>query len=175
MGEPTPDAKPAARVQSILTGALLAFVAASLAFLVVKDVRQRRQATPGDTGELQVHAAGAARPSRIVGYYFRTAEKCSSCERIEAWSHEAIRGAFAPALAGGRLIWRVVDYEQPANRHFIQDYGLYTKSVVVVEFRDGRESRSITLDKLWRLLHDKPAFQRYIREQVEAYLGGADG
>lgn len=149
-----------------LTAALLLFVAASLAFLMFKQARQT---------EVAVRAAGtsAARPSgrRAVAYYFHATQRCSTCRTIEAFSRETITGKFAAELARGTLEWRTVNVQLPENRHFIQDYQLFTKSLVLVDFRDGRETGHKVLEKTWELVGDKTAFEDYVVSEVRDFLG----
>ena len=57
------------------------------------------------------------------------------------YSEEAIRGGFADELASGRLAWRVVNIDEPENKHFVQDFELVTKSLVLVEYQDGKVTR----------------------------------
>jgi hypothetical protein len=150
----------------VLTVALLLFVAASLAFLVFKQARQK---------EIPAHVADSAatrRPGRrVVAYYFHATQRCATCRIIEAHSDEAIHSNFAAELARGVLQWRAVNVQLPENRHFVQDYQLFTRSLVLVEFKDGRETGHKVLEKTWELVGDKTAFADYVVREVNAFLG----
>ena len=115
-------------------------------------------------------AAPAVLPHRVVAYYFHTTQRCASCRAIEAYSREAIEKAFAAELADGRLVWRVVNIEDKGNEHFVKDYGLYTKSVVLVNEVRGRPAEWKQLERVWQLLQDKPKFVRYVQDETRAYL-----
>lgn len=118
-------------------------------------------------------AKGPARPAhRVIAYYFHGTFRCPSCRRIELYTQEALETAFADALRDGRLEWRVLNVDEPDNAHYINDYKLYTRSVVLSDLRDGKEVRWKNLDRVWRLLGDKEAFLDYVRGEVAAYLGG---
>jgi hypothetical protein len=71
----------------------------------------------------------------------------------------------------GKVVWRLVNLDEPANKHYIDDYQLYSKAVIVSEIRDGEEVRWKNLMKVWQLTGDKGAFEKYIRDEVRAYLG----
>ena len=149
----------------VLTVALLLFVAASLAFLVFKQARQKEVAVQADD------SAATRRPGRrVVANYFHTTQRCMTCRAIEALSREAITNKFASELARGTLEWRIVNVQLPENRHFIQDYQLFTKSLVLVEFKDGRETGHKVLEKTWELVGDKAAFMDYVAHEVRAFL-----
>lgn len=114
--------------------------------------------------------APSARLHRVIAYYFHTTVRCVSCRAIEAYSQEAITTAFADQMRDGRLVWRVVNVEVPGNEHFIQDYQLYTKSLVIVHEVQGRPTEWKNLEKVWQLVQDKPTFQRYVQDEMRGYL-----
>jgi hypothetical protein len=113
-----------------------------------------------------VALASAASPATIV-YYFHATARCATCRVIEAWSHDAVAGRFAPDLETRRLEWRAVNVEEPANRHFIREFRLYTRSVVIVDARDPKRFK--VLDRVWQLVRDKAAFQRYVEQEIRAF------
>lgn len=109
---------------------------------------------------------------KVVVYYLHTTYRCPSCYRIEEWTAAAVTGRFAPELDQGLLEWRVLNVDAPPNAHFIEDYQLFTKSVVVSEVKNGREVRWKRLDRVWDLLEDPKAFEAYIEREVRSFLEG---
>lgn len=105
-------------------------------------------------------------------YYFHTSQRCATCKRIEALSEEAVRTGFRGELERGEVEWRVVNLDDPASRHFTQDYELYTKSVVVTERVGDRETRWKQLPRVWELVRDPPGFRQYVQREVQGYLEG---
>jgi len=116
----------------------------------------------------------APRPHRVIAYYFHTNTRCVTCRKLEAYSKEALDAAFAEELADGRLVWRVVNTDQPENKHFVKDYRLFTKSVVLVEERDGREVRWTNLARIWQLVGRKDAFLWYVQGEARTYLAALE-
>lgn len=109
-------------------------------------------------------------PHRVVAYYFHTSYRCASCRAIEAYSREAIESAFAEEIRSGRLLWKPVNVEVKGNEHFVEDYGLYTKALVLVNEVRGKPARWKNLEKVWQFLQDKPKFLRYVQEETRGYL-----
>jgi len=105
-----------------------------------------------------------------VAYYFHTTYRCSSCKKIEAYSREAIESGFAEELKEGKLQWCVVNVDDRANRHFIQDYQLFSKSLILTKMKDGKQAEWKNLMKVWQLLGDKESFVRYVQAEVRSYL-----
>jgi len=109
---------------------------------------------------------------RVIAYYLHTTYRCVTCKKIEAYSREAIETAFAKELADGRVVWRVVNIEEKGNEHFVKDFELYTKSLVLVDEVKGKQVRWQNLTKVWELLPKKAAFFGYVQDGVRGYLTG---
>jgi hypothetical protein len=112
----------------------------------------------------------AAPAHRVLAYYFHSTQRCASCRRIEAWSREALEGAFPEELGDGRLVWLPVNIDEKENKHFVKDYQLFTKSLVLVDERGGDAARWKNLPRVWQLLRDQDGFFRYVREETDAFL-----
>jgi hypothetical protein len=152
-------------IKRALAAILLLFVAASFVFLLFKP--GRRAGTPVQAAEPGTSSPGGR---RVVAYYFHATQRCTTCRTIESHSAEAITTTFASELARGTLEWRPVNVQLPQNRHFIQDYQLFTRSLVLVEFKDGRQVRYKVLEKTWELVGNKTALQDYVVGEVRAML-----
>jgi hypothetical protein len=116
--------------------------------------------------------ATPAEKRQVIAYYFHGKARCANCMKIESWSHEAIAAAYAKELADGRLAWKVVDVETKGNEHFVEDYQLYTKSLVLVEQTGGKQTRWKNCAKVWEHLNSRERFLAYVQDEVAAYLKG---
>ena len=144
-----------------------ALVAIALATLAMTALAQS-PAAPG--------AGTTASPARheIVVSYFHGDFRCATCKKIEAYSREAVEKTFAKELAAGRVVFKAVNIDRAENEHFIHDYSLVTRSLVVTEETDGKVVRWTNLDKIWELVRgDQQAFTDYVAAGVRAYLGPA--
>jgi hypothetical protein len=100
-----------------------------------------------------------------------TTYRCPSCHYIEETTRAALNENFSEQLKSGRMVFKMLNIEEPANEHFVKDYSLYTKSVVLSDQKDGKETRWTNLDKVWQLIRNDAGFKNYIVTQVKAYLG----
>lgn len=116
--------------------------------------------------DASLRAAPPATPETLV-YYFHATVRCGTCRTIETYAQETVTGAFAADLKARRLTWQAVNVEEPANRHFVTDFRLYTRSVVVVDAKDPKRFK--VLDRVWQLVRDKAAFQRYVEQEIRAF------
>jgi len=109
----------------------------------------------------------------VVAYYFHGNFRCQTCRKIETLSREAVESGFPEDLKAGRLAWRVVNVEEAGNEHFIQDYQLFSKSLVLVAKEGEKQTRWKNLQEVWTLVGDKDAFIQYVQDEIRAYLRGA--
>jgi hypothetical protein len=105
-------------------------------------------------------------PQTVV-YYFHGTNRCHTCRTIEAYADESVKAAFAAELSSGAVQWKPTNIDESANEHFIKDYQLYTRSLVVVDVANPKRFKN--LDKVWQLVGDKPAFLKYVQDELRAF------
>lgn len=163
---------PAAK--TIVRLVLLTFVVASVSYLIAKkDIWNDEMTKTPSTSSPSVAASetSPALPDHVVAYYFHGNFRCASCKKIEEYSHDAIQMGFAKELKDGKLKFEVINVEEKPNRHFIRDYSLVTKSLVLA-LKDGeREVRFKNLDLVWQLLGSHDEFVAYVQNEVRGFLG----
>ncbi len=161
--------------KAIITVVLLLFIFGSVTYLVVEETRSSSELPPAEAklSAIAENQKPSSQPtdSKVVLYYFHGTARCQTCRKFESFSNEALREAFSDALKDGRLEWRIVNVDEPDNRHFISDYQLYSKSIVVVKIQDGKQIAWKNLNRIWELVRDKKAFVKYIQDEVRTYLG----
>lgn len=104
--------------------------------------------------------------AKVIAYYFHGTFRCYSCTNMEKYSREAIEANFKDALASGRLEFKTVNVEDKGNEHFVNDYQLYTKSLILSLVKDGKEIKHKNLDKIWQLARNKEKFIEYVTSEV---------
>lgn len=110
--------------------------------------------------------------NKLIVYYFHSYSRCGSCMTIERYTRESIEANFARELKNGQIEFRSINVEVPANSHYIKDYKLYTRSVIVSDIVQGKEQRWKNLQKVWELISDETDFKAYVRSETAAYLQG---
>ena len=115
-------------------------------------------------------ASGSPQGNYVLVYYFHGDFRCVSCHRIETYTREAVDEYFGKEMNSGKLVFKTVNVDRRENQHFIKDYQLYTKSVVVSLVKDGKEAKYENLQAVWNYLRDKQSFFIYIKDEVGKYL-----
>jgi hypothetical protein len=161
------------RLKTGITAVLLLFVGASLAWLAVQDVRHKAAvaAVSGvEPAAPSPETAPAASNRVVTAYYFHGNVRCVTCHKIETYTESTVKTNFPSELTSGSLRWAVVNTDEPANAHFVKDFSLTTKSVVLTDSQSGRLLRWKNLDRIWDLVGDEAGFRKYIADETRAYL-----
>ncbi len=114
--------------------------------------------------------ADEASRAKVIAYYFHGSFRCPTCHKLEQYSREVIEANFKDAIASGRLEFKVVNIEDKGNEHFINDYQLYTKSLVISLMQDGKEVKSKNLTKIWDYAGNKQKFFDYVTGEINNFL-----
>ncbi|MBI4718468.1 MAG: hypothetical protein HY763_11725 [Planctomycetes bacterium] len=140
---------------------LLLFVAASAVYLVIGKAGSRP--TGGDAADGE---SGAA----VVAYYFHGSARCTTCLTMERFAKEAVEQAFAGDIAAGRVRWRAINYDEPDNGHFVQQFELVASALVIAA--PGAPPAWRKLERIWDLVGDEVAYKDYVVSEVGAVLRG---
>ena len=108
--------------------------------------------------------------SKVIAYYFHGTFRCTTCRTIEKYSKEAIEHYFASELKNGTLEFKPLNVEEAENRHYIQDYQLYTRSLVLARYKDDKQMEWKNLSEVWSYVRDKEKFYQYVKNETERFL-----
>lgn len=84
----------------------------------------------------------------------------------------ALRTAFAAELADSSLVFLPVNTDEKGNEHFVKDYELYTKSLIVIDLKGGARRDWENLQKVWEYSGDQDRFFAYVQDGVRGHLAG---
>jgi hypothetical protein len=155
------------KLKKIAAIVLIAFVVTSLAYMLVRETTAESAANePAGTMVPNAAAPDDKPRTQTIVYYFHGDARCPTCYKLEAYAKEALDTHFSDELAAGQIVWQVVNVDQPQNAHYIQDYKLVTKSVVLSSVANGKEAKWENLDRVWQEVGDKQAYLEYVRDSI---------
>lgn len=108
--------------------------------------------------------------STLIVYYFHTDTRCRTCHMLEEYAQEAIKTYFATEMETKQMIWQVINVDRDENKHFINDFQLYTKAIILEKKQNGKTTWK-NLDKIWDYVSDKDKYSHYIKDEIHAFLG----
>jgi hypothetical protein len=110
------------------------------------------------------------RDSKVVAYYFHGNTRCFTCRKIESLSHDVVTSEFSFQLKADQLEWQSVNFEQPGNGHLFEDYKLVTSSLVLVTYKNGKQTDYRNLTNVWKLVKNELTFRSYVKSGIQAAL-----
>ena len=108
--------------------------------------------------------------NHVVVYYFHTNFRCQNCYNMEKWTKELVDCDFKDEQASGKVVMKIINTETKGNEHFMNDYKLFTKSVVLGLVKDGKEVKFTNLAKVWDFLRSADKFKAYEKDEISKYL-----
>ena len=161
------------KIKRIITSILIAFVIISIAFVIVKESKPKQQretvaSIPKATVSESSTTKNQKKDNYVIVYYFHGNMRCRNCIAFEQYTKEALDKFFAEKMKEGKLIYKVVNVDDNENEHFVSDYSLTTKSVVLVQLAAGKEVKWKNLDEIWKLVANKELFINYIKSEINS-------
>lgn len=112
-------------------------------------------------------------PDVIQVTFFSSDVRCTTCVRIERLTRECVERNFAQELLSGRVRFRTINLDESGNQHFIRDYRLISKTVIVSDLAKGQEVGWENMQNVWTKQRDEAAFEAYIVDAVRRHLSTA--
>ncbi len=163
--------------KKIITAVLLIFVVGSLGYMIARENKagsapvQNAPPPPSQPQAVPLSDTGQAEPNQqLIVYYFHGDIRCPTCHKLEEYAKEALDAYFADDLAAGKIQWKPTNIDRPGNEHFVKDYQLVTKSVVLSDVVNGKEVAWKNLDQIWQKVQDKDGYLEYIRDSITKFL-----
>lgn len=137
--------------------------------LVVLHMAQQVRDWPA-VGQVVVTTQPGVAADSVLVTYFSSDVRCSTCVRIERLTGETVARNFREELASGRMVFRTVNLDDPGNEHFIRDYSLISKTVIVSGMASGQEVRWENLQQVWTKQTNPQAFEAYVVDALRRHL-----
>jgi hypothetical protein len=85
-----------------------------------------------------------------------------------------VQSDFSSQLASGEVVWKVVNYEEPAGGDLAARFDIQMPLVVLARMKDGQIENWNCLDRVWPLVGDEVAFAEYVRSEIAGMLDDAE-
>lgn len=130
------------------------------------------------TGDAQKEAGDApkaaadpnAAPDKIVVYYFHATRRCPTCLGIQDNIEQTINEKFAGEIAGGKLAFEELNFEEDANKRFVDEYQLSFSTMIVAAQANGKTVKWENAEEVWEHAHNAPALKAYVEKMIRTYL-----
>ncbi|MFI3290902.1 MAG: nitrophenyl compound nitroreductase subunit ArsF family protein [Opitutales bacterium] len=143
--------------KKLLSLLLLAFVIISLGYVVY---RESSSPTPS-----QCCTNENVSSDTLVVYYFHGNKRCFSCNNIESFTKKTLEEKFKAKLEDSSIIFKSINIEEPQNEHFIKDFALPSRCVVL-----QKGDKFERLEKVWEYAKNEEAMLPYIENSINNFL-----
>jgi hypothetical protein len=106
----------------------------------------------------------------VLLYFIHGRAKCPTCDLILAHTRSALETSFPEETRNGSLVLVTVDVEKPGNEHFMEDFELFTTSVVLFSRNSIGKEHWENLSRAWELAEDGESYKAYFTEEVRRFL-----
>ena len=120
----------------------------------------------------RIFAEQGTSDEKVIAYYFHGSFRCSTCNRMEQFSTEALESNFKQEMNSKKLEFKAVNVEESENEHYVKDYQLYTKALILSRLKQGKEIQSMNLAKIWEYAGNKQKFIDYVTTETKTFLQG---
>jgi hypothetical protein len=110
----------------------------------------------------------------LMVYYFHGDVRCPTCRAIESQAKEVVDSQYAKQLESGAIAWKVFNYQKGAGVAVGKQFKVDLPVIVVARMRDGKVQAWKRLDEVWALVNDKPAYAKFIGEEIDRMLTGGE-
>lgn len=158
--------------KSVFSIILLGFVAVSVA-VAMRKVGPQSPSESVQSADSQ-DAPWAAKPvsldaklaaTQFSAVYFHSPHRCPTCRKIETFAHEAL----TPEVDSGKIAWQTADYTADLNASLVNQFKVFTSTVVLVEVQAGKVVRWKNLEEVWDHTSDQGDFTTFINQSWSAF------
>ena len=126
--------------------------------------------TPTNTQVTPTPSLGPTGASYLEVIYFHRAQRCSGCIYAGDTTKYTVETYFAEELADGKLVFKTLNLQDPANAAIVEKYGAYTSSLFMNDIEGGIDHIEEVTD-IWFLLHNDEKFVNLVKGEIEKHLG----
>jgi hypothetical protein len=114
--------------------------------------------------------APAATAAEVVVTFFTEAVPCKVTAKVEGLCRQAVEAAFATELKSGALVYRVLSTESPENEHYLDEYDIGSKALVVARQENGKDAEFVPCHDIWIMIEEPKELADYVQKPIRDYL-----
>ncbi|PIS14348.1 hypothetical protein COT64_03120 [Candidatus Shapirobacteria bacterium CG09_land_8_20_14_0_10_39_12] len=107
---------------------------------------------------------------KIEVVHFHATQQCWSCLTVGEYALKTIKEKFPEEYKSGKIVFRDINGELPANRDIVVKYQAGGSSLFVNAIKAGKDHIKEDID-VWRLVTDESQFINYFQNKLNKLLG----
>ncbi|MBD3181333.1 hypothetical protein GF312_03510 [Candidatus Poribacteria bacterium] len=110
-------------------------------------------------------------PNSTILVLFHYKKRCEQCLAMEKYAREVLEDNFHEMLQQKQIQFRQAVMDLEENRNFIERFGLFTSTLVIIKFEDMEEDSIRVLDRSWTLYTNEMEFKKMLTEELNHMIG----
>ena len=152
----------------LLYGGALIFSIA-LVWISVKTDKKTESSSNTEKISQKAEVEESKSTEKVQVYVFHSTNRCYSCVTMGEYVKATVEEFFQPELRDGKIEYREINVDLPANKEAATKFKAVGSSLFLNAIIDGKDNIKEDV-QVWRLLGNKPAFQRYLSDQIKQML-----
>ena len=108
---------------------------------------------------------------RVEVLYFHGAQRCVTCNAIEAETKALLDSVYAKEIKAGKVVFKEVDISKKENEKLADKYEVTWSSLFVNGWKEGQETVNNMTDFAFSYVKAAPdTFRKGVREKVDSLL-----
>ncbi len=107
---------------------------------------------------------------KVKVYYFHGTRRCPTCVGIQKSISEAIDDNFKKELEAGMLEFEEVNFEQDANKHYVEQFQIAFSTMIVAAQAGDETIEWENARKVWDYAHSPVELKNYVKSTTQKYL-----
>ncbi len=129
------------------------------------------QKTPVKKPPEAIQIVNQGTPEKLTVYYFHTNYRCKTCNKFESLTKEVVEQDFKESADDRNIEFKLVNIENDSNKHYIDQYQIVTKTLILSLEGKELELQWKNLEKIWTLVREGDGvFKNYIRQEIKVFL-----
>jgi thiol-disulfide isomerase/thioredoxin len=108
---------------------------------------------------------------RVEVFHFHGDNQCPSCIAVGDLAEKTVHEYFPQELASGKLSFRHINFDDPANKNIVTSYGVTGSSLWITMYDANGVHRLQDLD-VWYLTGDKEKYKAYLAGVIARRMNG---
>lgn len=108
--------------------------------------------------------------AKVKVYYFHLANRCKTCNAIEAATRKTVETYYKKQMDDGILVFKVFNAEEKANEKLAEKYQAYGATLAVTGIKNGKESIDDLTNMAFSKINDESKFQAELRKSIDKQL-----
>ncbi len=152
-------------LKNVLRVVLLLFVGMALAYPLWQKPKR-----PGDAA-LRNTQTRAPMINGVGIYFFHTSVRCNPCLNMEAFTQQTLGDHFSEQMKDNTLQYKKINIDDARYRHLIDRYSIFTSTIVLVRFREGKEKNFESLTaQVWQLYNSEQQFVSMLKQELSRFM-----